>query len=58
MSANKVHYNCNNIKMMLHEKNAFETFIFLAQHHLLEDSIHIRFQGTFHISLKICVPLF
>ena len=58
MSANKVHYNCNNIKMMLHEKNAFETFIFLAQHQLLEHSIHIRFQGTFHISLKICVPLF
>ena len=43
---------------MLHEKNAFETFVFFVQHQLLEDSIHIRFQGTFHISLKICVPLF
>ena len=39
-------------------KNAFETFVFFVQHQLLEDSIHIRFQGTFHISLKICVPLF
>ena len=42
---------------MLHEKNAFETFVFFVQHQLLEDSIHIRFQERFIFPSNPAFPL-